>query len=126
MTGSVTLAAILIVMGDVQPRAVEQAGGRQRGRRVDGRQRAMTAEDIRELPPTVDLVTAGRAFGIGRALAYELAARDEFPCPVRRIGGRLVRVKTSELLTALGIEPSAWLARPGQGVTGAPPASAGN
>jgi len=86
----------------------------------------MTAEDIRELPPTVDLVTAGRAFGIGRALAYELAARDEFPCPVRRIGGRLVRVKTSELLTALGIEPSAWLARPGQGVTGAPPASAGN
>jgi hypothetical protein len=50
-------------------------------------------------------ITAGRAFGIGRTLAYELALRDEFPCPVHRVGS-LYRVKKAELIVALGMAKS--------------------
>ena len=32
----------------------------------------MTLEELRELPLTVDLVTAGRAHGLGRTISYEL------------------------------------------------------
>lgn len=49
---------------------------------------------------TTDVVTAGRAFGMGRALAYDLAGRDAFPVPVLRFGHRL-RVRTADLLAAL-------------------------
>lgn len=36
--------------------------------------------------PTVDLMTAGHALGLGRTKAYELARRQQFPCRVIRIG----------------------------------------
>ncbi|WP_131787837.1 helix-turn-helix domain-containing protein [Protofrankia symbiont of Coriaria ruscifolia] len=60
----------------------------------------LTLDDIRQLPAVVDLMTAARAFGLGRTLAYELARRGDFPCPVHRIG-RLYRVHTSDLLRTL-------------------------
>lgn len=61
---------------------------------------APTAADIRAWPVTVDVVLAGRAFGIGRGLAYDLARRGEFPVPVRRIGTRY-RVVTADILADL-------------------------
>lgn len=58
---------------------------------------SLTVEQVRELPPTVDLMTAARILGIGRTKAYELARAEEFPVHVVRIGG-LYRVSTADLL----------------------------
>lgn len=62
-------------------------------------------DEIRALPPVVDLPTAGRAFGVGRTKAYELARSHEFPCPVLPIGARFVVTK-SALLKALQMDES--------------------
>ncbi|MBT2490677.1 DNA-binding protein [Streptomyces sp. ISL-96] len=62
----------------------------------------MTTRDLLDLPPTTDLETAGRAFGIGRTTAYALARSDEFPCRVIRTG-RLFRVVTADMLRVLQV-----------------------
>ncbi|RZU16435.1 hypothetical protein EV645_4000 [Kribbella rubisoli] len=64
----------------------------------------MTRDELLALPATVDLPTAGRAIGIGRNQAYELAARGEFPCRVLRLGARY-KVVTADLLELLGLSP---------------------
>jgi hypothetical protein len=46
----------------------------------------MQKEELLALPVTVDLVTAGRAFGLGRTRSYELARAGEFPCRVIPVG----------------------------------------
>lgn len=61
----------------------------------------MSLAELGELPAVIDLVTAGRALGIGRTKAYELARSGEFPCRVLRVG-RTYLVPTPELLTLLG------------------------
>lgn len=63
----------------------------------------MTKDELLALPASVDLMTAGRAFGIGRTKAFDLAKRDEFPCRVLRVGHKY-RVPRSALLEALGID----------------------
>ena len=70
----------------------------------------MTVEELQTLPVSVDLVTAGRAFGIGRTKAFELAKQDKFPCRVLRVGEKY-RVPRSALFEALGIEPAAVASR---------------
>jgi hypothetical protein len=60
-----------------------------------------TADAVRRLGLTTDIVTAGAVLGIGRSLAYELAQSGEFPVPVLRVGRRYV-VPTAGLLTLLG------------------------
>lgn len=62
----------------------------------------MSEQELAELPLTVDLVTAGRAHGLGRTISYELVRRDEFPCPVHR-RGRYYRVFKADLVTSLGL-----------------------
>jgi integrase len=49
-----------------------------------------------------DLVTAGKALGIGRSGSYELARAGRFPCQVIR-AGRNYRVPTAGLLALLGM-----------------------
>lgn len=66
----------------------------------------MTPAELLSLPVSVDLVTAGRAFGLGRTIAFELARRDEFPCRVVRVGQRY-RVPRSAILEALGVDEAA-------------------
>jgi hypothetical protein len=66
----------------------------------------MTIEELRTLPVSVDLITAARAFGLGRTVAHELARAGKFPCRVLRVGSRY-RVPRSALFEALGIEPIA-------------------
>jgi hypothetical protein len=56
-----------------------------------------------DLPLTVDLRTAARAFGFCPATAYRLISRDRFPCTVLRTGHRY-RIPTADMLRALGID----------------------
>jgi predicted DNA-binding transcriptional regulator AlpA len=65
--------------------------------------RTPTVGEIRSWPVTVDVQTAGRAFGIGRDQAYRLAREGQFPVPVLRLG-RYLRVTRAAVLDALGIE----------------------
>jgi hypothetical protein len=51
---------------------------------------------------TVDVQTAGRAFGIGRDQAYRLAREGRFPVPVLRLG-RYLRVTRASVMEALGV-----------------------
>jgi predicted DNA-binding transcriptional regulator AlpA len=83
-------------------------------------QQPPTIAELRSGPPTVDLMTAATALGVGRSKAYDLARRGEFPVTVRKIGSSY-RVPVAELLAFLGISlvpeqgPRAGTARPGPG-----------
>ena len=63
-----------------------------------------TEERIRALGLLTDLPTAASIFGLGRALAYELAKNDDFPVPVIRVGSRY-RVPVAAILAALRLPP---------------------
>lgn len=63
---------------------------------------SLTGGDLLNLPPTIDVETGGRAFGVGRTTAYELARRGQFPCRIIRVG-RAYRVVTADLLRVLGL-----------------------
>src|SRR5688572_30762400 len=64
--------------------------------------RVPTPDEIRSWPVTVDVPTAGRAFGLGRDESYRLARVGAFPVPVLRLG-RFLRVTRGALLSALEI-----------------------
>lgn len=68
-------------------------------------QTAMTRSDLLALPAAIDLVTAGRALGIGRTKAHELVRAGQFPVRVLRLGSAY-RVPTAEVLNLLGINPA--------------------
>lgn len=59
--------------------------------------------EVFDLPVSVDLRTAARAFGACPATAYKLVRGGCFPCRVLRPGHRY-RVPTADMLRALGIE----------------------
>lgn len=67
---------------------------------------ALSTEELQALPAVVDVPTAGRAYGMGTRLAYELAGTGRFPVPVLRFG-RLLRVRRADLLADLGLPPGA-------------------
>lgn len=60
----------------------------------------LTVADVLALPPTVDIETGGRAFGLGRTTSYRLARTGQFPCKVVRAGGGY-RVVTADLRRVL-------------------------
>jgi hypothetical protein len=64
--------------------------------------RGMTLAEIGELPAVTDVVTAGRALGLGRTKSYELARAGQFPCPVIR-AGKAWLVPVAGLLAVLGL-----------------------
>jgi len=64
--------------------------------------RSLTLAEVAALPAVTDLVTAGRALGLGRTRAYELARAGRFPCPVIR-AGKTWLVPTAGLLAVLGL-----------------------
>lgn len=61
-----------------------------------------TLENIRNLPPVLDLAEAARLLRIGRTSAYAMAKCGQFPVPVLR-AGKLYRVPTAGLLELLGL-----------------------
>jgi len=65
----------------------------------------MDLDELLALPVSVDLVTAGKAWGMGRTKAHELARSGRFPCPVLRVGTRY-RITRADLLRSLGIDPA--------------------
>lgn len=77
----------------------------------------MQKDELLALPVSVDLTTAGRAFGLGRTRAYELARAGQFPCRVIPVG-RKFRVPRSALLEALGIADSVGVQAGYEGVNG--------
>jgi hypothetical protein len=63
--------------------------------------RPPTLAEIRDhWPPTVDIPTAGRVFGLSRSHSYALAARSEFPAKLIPVGSRY-RVSTLSILHIL-------------------------
>jgi predicted DNA-binding transcriptional regulator AlpA len=66
--------------------------------------RTPSVEEVLAWPVTVDVRTAGRAWGMGRDQAYKLARDGRFPVPVLRLG-RCLRVTRASILEALGIDP---------------------
>jgi hypothetical protein len=70
----------------------------------------MTEAELLALPVSVDLATAGRALGIGRTKAFELARAGQFPCKVLQVGQKY-RVPRTAILAALDIEPTASAAQ---------------
>jgi hypothetical protein len=64
--------------------------------------RAGAPVDGGEPGSTVSVEQAARLLGIGRTLAYRLAAADQLPVPVLRIG-RSLRIHTVPLLAPLGL-----------------------
>jgi len=75
------------------------AGGGAGGVAVTG---TLTLAEVSALPAVTDLVTAGRALGLGRTKAYQLASAGQFPCPVIRAGMTYL-VPTAGLLAVLGL-----------------------
>ena len=70
----------------------------------------MSMDELLSLPVSVDLTTAGRAFGLGRTKAFELARQECFPVRVLRVGAKY-RVPRSAIFEALGIDPAAAVSR---------------
>ncbi len=64
-----------------------------------------TEQRIRALGAITDLPIAGRIFGLGRAMSYELARTNQFPVPIIRVGARY-KVPVAGILTALGLPAS--------------------
>ncbi|MDQ0761940.1 DNA-binding protein [Streptomyces canus] len=68
-------------------------------------QQGLTVGNLLSLPPVTDVVTAGKAFGMGSTKAYQLAKAGEFPCKVVRVGGSY-RVVTADMLRVLCVPES--------------------
>lgn len=60
----------------------------------------MRREDLADLPPVVDVPTAGEILGVGRTCAYELVRTGRWPTPVLHLG-RLIRIPTTPLVDLL-------------------------
>ncbi|MFF8442792.1 helix-turn-helix domain-containing protein [Streptomyces californicus] len=65
--------------------------------------RTLTFAEAFDLPLSVDLRTAARAFAICPATAYRLIRLGRFPCQVMRLGHQY-RIPTASLMRALGVE----------------------
>lgn len=62
----------------------------------------LTSEQVRALPPVVDVPTAAAILGIGRTAAYELIRIGQWPTPILRLG-KLIRVPSAPLLDLVGV-----------------------
>lgn len=83
----------------------------------------LSMAEIQRLPVVVDLVTAGRALGLGRTKSYVLAQVGDFSCRVIRVGKSYL-VPTAERLSLLGLSaagpPREPDNQPGTGATPEP------
>jgi predicted DNA-binding transcriptional regulator AlpA len=64
----------------------------------------LSGEEMRRLPPVVDVPAAAAVLGIGRTSAYELISTGCWPTPVLHLG-RSIRVPTAPLLDLVQLVP---------------------
>jgi hypothetical protein len=76
-------------------------GQRQEPEVVQGRTSRQVQQQ--QLPPTLDVVTAGAILGVGRTVAYRLVRQGRWPTHVVRVGRKVV-IPTLPLLEFLGIQ----------------------
>ena len=57
----------------------------------------MSLDELLSLPVSVDLTTAGRAFGIGRTKSFELARQGRFPVKVISVGAKYRVTRSCDL-----------------------------
>lgn len=62
--------------------------------------RRLTEDELRHLPPVIDVPTAAAVLGISRSAAYQLIRAGQWPTPTLRLG-RLIRIPTAPLLDLL-------------------------
>ena len=62
----------------------------------------MDVAEVMNLPASVDLVTSGRALGLGRSTTFALARSGDYPIPILRVGRKRVCLK-SAICAHLGI-----------------------
>jgi hypothetical protein len=74
----------------------------------------LTRAELLALPPVTDLLTLGRALGLGESATYDRARRNEFaPLGIRVMKiGSVYRVPSADILRALGIQPDMTVADP--------------
>ncbi len=65
--------------------------------------RTWTAEEVRALGVTTDLVTGGSVVGLSRGTTYRLNAEGALPFRVLRLGAQY-RVPVADLLRLLGLD----------------------
>jgi hypothetical protein len=63
----------------------------------------MSVEQVLALPVIMPLLDAARALGIGKNMAYDLVANNQFPCHTIQVG-TYRRVTRAEVLRVLGIQ----------------------
>lgn len=63
----------------------------------------MTDQEVRDLPVSIDLMTAAKALGISRSEAYSMVQGGRFPVATYRVGTRY-RVARGHLLKFLGMD----------------------
>ncbi|MEX5711982.1 hypothetical protein AB1484_27715 [Parafrankia sp. FMc6] len=73
--------------------------------RVQPKRGEWTARQLRALPVTVDVETAGSVLGMGLWKARQLVRAGEFPVRVIRHGERYI-IPSAPLLELLGVEPA--------------------
>jgi hypothetical protein len=61
--------------------------------------------DLADLPPVLDLPTAGRLIGLGRTASYQAVREGSWPTPVLRVR-RKYAIPTAPLLELLGLVPN--------------------
>ncbi|WP_218974506.1 helix-turn-helix domain-containing protein [Streptomyces sp. NP160] len=64
----------------------------------------LTEEEVRTLPPVVNVPTAAAVLGISPATAYRLIRAEEWPTPVLHLG-RYIRIPRAALLDMLELRP---------------------
>jgi predicted DNA-binding transcriptional regulator AlpA len=69
---------------------------------VNAASKRLTEDDVRSLPPVVDVPTAAAVLGIGRSAAYELIRCNQWPTPTLRLG-KLIRIPSAPLLELVGL-----------------------
>lgn len=81
------------------------------------RAKSLTVAEVYDLPPIVPVYPViGQIWQIGKTALYDLAARDELPVPVIKVG-RLLRARRVDILQALGLDDTKT--RPGNSDAGA-------
>ena len=77
----------------------------------------MNAAEMKALTAVIDVPTAARALGLGRAAAYQLVKEGQWPTPVFRVG-KQIRIPTAPLLALLCIQDSVPEAPPSMATAG--------